>query len=130
MNMLNINLGDCPVRLDENGNPIKPTIFIDMKAWARMAIDNSISGIGPTPSPKDLYDGWMVNNFKDDFLITFTKKDGTERTLHVTHEIPDDKKPKGIKPTVENQDILRVFVKDLQEWRSIRYDSILTLRSV
>lgn len=120
---LNWNPGDC-------GDPSNRKVFLDFKAWKRMEECISEGNDSPVRSFKESYDGWMVNNFKEDFLITFIKKDGTERTLHVTHDIPEDKKPKGIKPIKENQDVLRVFVKDLQEWRSIRYDSILTLRSV
>lgn len=117
------NPGDC--RPGSNNK-----IFIDFKAWNQMINKIRKENEAELQTFKEEYDSWMVNNFKGDFEITFIKKDGSERTLTVTHDIPEDKTPKGIKPTKENLDILRVFVKDLQEWRSIRYDSILTLRSL
>jgi len=125
LNLENViwNPGDCPLDSERK-------IVIDFKAWKRMEDSISEGNNSPVLTFKQSYDSWMVNNFKEDFCITFIKKNGEERTLLITHDVPEDKKPKGIKPSKENDEILRVFVKDLQEWRSIRYDSILTLRSV
>jgi hypothetical protein len=59
-------------------------------------------------------------------LVTFQKKDGTERKMQCTlaeSEIPDEKSPKGAGKT-QSSDALAVFDVENQGWRSFRFDSI------
>lgn len=110
------NPGDCPA-------DSKPSFYLDIAGWRQLASEEA-----PDATAKQIWDSWAANIGKE-YDITFVKKDGSERTLQVTGVIPDDKAPKGDKHYKENTDILRVFVEDIQEWRSVRYDSILTVRS-
>ena len=68
--------------------------------------------------------------------ITFTKVDGTERTMPCTLD-------PAILPAVElieneekrvprklNMDTLRVFVTDINEWRSFRVDNVISIEGV
>ena len=68
--------------------------------------------------------------------ITFTKVDGTERTMPCTLD-------PAILPTVElienedkrvprklNSDTLRVFVTDINEWRSFRIENLKNIEGV
>jgi len=60
--------------------------------------------------------------------ITFTKKDGTERTITGTlmrDLIPEDKQPKGT-DRVHSTEVQPVYEVDLDEWRSFRWDSVLS----
>lgn len=83
-----------------------------------------------------------INTLLQDYLVSidFVKKDGTNRTLLATAKIPKDKLPKGPKPDAteedvskyeatqqkikDNDNLLRVFDYDKQEWRSVNIDSI------
>lgn len=59
-------------------------------------------------------------------IVTFLKKDGTERVMKCTQNtgiIPENMHPMGTGPAyTENQ--VRVFDVEKQEWRSFRKDSI------
>jgi hypothetical protein len=68
--------------------------------------------------------------------VTFTKVDGTERTMPCTLD-------PTLLPTVEliesedkrvprklNMDTLRVFVTDIKEWRSFRIENLKSIRGV
>lgn len=58
--------------------------------------------------------------------ITFTKKDGSERTMLCTRfidAIPADKRPKGDNST-ETGDNIRVFDLEKQDWRSFNFTSL------
>ena len=58
--------------------------------------------------------------------VTFTKKDGTERTMKCTRSsgmIPVEKQPKGDTST-ETGDNIRVFDLDKQDWRSFNFTSL------
>jgi hypothetical protein len=61
-----------------------------------------------------------------DVLVTFTKADGSERTMRCTKRsssIPQDKTPKGTgRSSPEGTE--RVFDLDKQEWRSFKWDSV------
>ena len=60
-------------------------------------------------------------------FIVFTKKDGTERTMHCTlseSNIPADKKPKAETNSTSSGSALRVFDLEKSEWRSFRWDSV------
>ena len=62
--------------------------------------------------------------------LSFTKvKDGEVRKMRATmkmENIPEDKRPKTDKPPANEDVACRVFDLDLNEWRSFRYDSLLT----
>lgn len=67
----------------------------------------------------------------DQVTVSFTKSDGTERTMVCTlveGKIPTDKQPK----TKESEgsstvgSAVRVFDLEKQEWRSFRWDSVKT----
>lgn len=64
--------------------------------------------------------------------IVFTKVDGTQRLMNCTKNmslVPGDKHPKGDgKPTPAN--IIKVFDVDINEWRSFKYDSIISINGV
>ena len=60
-------------------------------------------------------------------VVTFNKKDGTERTMRCTTNeavIPRDMLPKGTGRAV-NGDVQVVFDLDLNQWRSFRLDSVI-----
>jgi len=60
--------------------------------------------------------------------VTFTKKDGTERKIVGTlmHDlIPADKLPKGT-DRVHSTDVQPVYEVDLDQWRSFRWDSVVS----
>lgn len=67
-------------------------------------------------------------------LVTFTKVDGTERTMPCTLdptllpvvEITEEKKV----PRKLNAETLRVFVTDIQEWRSFRIENLKNIEGV
>jgi len=69
----------------------------------------------------------LVDNLSE-VRIKFTKKDGTERDMLCTlaeSKIPEDKKPKS--DTTITDDVLRVFDLEKQDWRSFRWDSIISV---
>jgi hypothetical protein len=62
--------------------------------------------------------------------VTFTKKDGSEREMVCTLDsarIPEEKLPKGSTRT-KSEESLAVFDVEKEEWRSFRWDSIVTIR--
>ena len=68
-------------------------------------------------------------------VVTFTKKDGTERAMASTlsdHYMPTTEKrvaPNGeaLSPKVkENPDVLKVFDIEAEAWRSFRLDSVIS----
>jgi hypothetical protein len=61
-------------------------------------------------------------------LVTFTKKDGSERVMKCTLQtnfIPESYIPKGTGHKV-SEDILSVFDVEASGWRSFRWDSVKT----
>lgn len=73
---------------------------------------------------------WLKEMLHDqkisEMCITFTKTDGTERTLRCTLRedlIPTDKAPKGTGSTV-TETTQRVFDLDIGEWRSFRWENV------
>jgi alpha-glucosidase (family GH31 glycosyl hydrolase) len=66
----------------------------------------------------------------EDVLVTFTKKDGTERKMRCTlaeSRIPTDKQPKSAKEKTDSDVIPAsqpVFDLDINEWRAFRWDSL------
>jgi hypothetical protein len=68
--------------------------------------------------------------------VCFTKADGTERKMLCTlveSKIPEDKRPKS---TTETQSAstagssVRVFDTEKQEWRSFRFESVISIDGV
>lgn len=59
--------------------------------------------------------------------ITFTKKDGTERTFERATRnmsvVPEDKLPNGT--GVDADGVVKVFVEDIGEWRSFREENLV-----
>ncbi len=77
---------------------------------------------------------WLLGLLKDenikDVCVTFTKKDGTQRDLYCTlaeSRIPSEKTPKEQTDRVSSEEALRVFDVEKQDWRSFRWDSVLTV---
>ncbi|MDR3503024.1 MAG: SH3 beta-barrel fold-containing protein [Legionella sp.] len=71
--------------------------------------------------------------------VVFTKVDGTNRIMNCTLSprlIPpapvlteeEQAKKAAKKPRKENPDVVAVFDTDLQSWRSMRYDSIISVQ--
>jgi hypothetical protein len=59
-------------------------------------------------------------------LITFTKKDGSERKMRCTlseNVIPSEKMPKNAKKS-QSDDAIAVFDVEKSDWRSFRFDSV------
>jgi hypothetical protein len=74
----------------------------------------------------------------DTVKVIFTKADGTERVIKCTLDfeiIPEDKHPKtSDKAVVENTEFkrtaLRVFDVDVQEWRSFKPETVLSINGL
>ena len=65
----------------------------------------------------------------EEVLIVFTKSDGTQRKMRCTTKediIPADKAPKGTEKKL-SETTQRVFDLDLGEWRSFRYDNVISV---
>lgn len=65
-------------------------------------------------------------------IVTFTKVDGTIRSMPCT--LTSNLLPPSLmrentekKERKVNTDVLRVFVTDIQEWRSFRIDSVISI---
>jgi hypothetical protein len=70
---------------------------------------------------------WMRDMLRTgEMTVTFTKKDGTERSMLCTlmeSGIPNEKAPKNIGKT-PSDDAIAVFDVEKQDWRSFRFDSV------
>jgi hypothetical protein len=66
--------------------------------------------------------------------VTFTKVDGTERTMPCTLDptiLPQvEIKEEKVFPRKLNIDTLRVFVTDIKEWRSFRIENLIEIKGV
>ncbi len=65
---------------------------------------------------------------KGPVIVTFTKSNGEERVMKCTtneFDIPLEHFPKGTGPHHTNE-VQRVFDLDKQEWRSFRWDSVIS----
>ena len=78
----------------------------------------------------------LVENLKDgEVVVTFKKKDGTERIMRCTKSfdvIPEEKHPKTTsdtiaKSTTTNTDLIMVWDLDKEGWRSFDYKSLLKI---
>lgn len=64
--------------------------------------------------------------------VVFTKVDGSSRTMRCTTNdkyIREDMKPKGGVVNYSDQ-VKRVFDIDIDEWRSFRTDSVISIREL
>lgn len=65
--------------------------------------------------------------------IVFTKKDGTQRAMQCTlnqKRIPVEKQPKSLEETTDSTSVpaaIRVFDLEKLEWRSFRWDSLISI---
>lgn len=81
-------------------------------------------------SEKDLkiFKKWLTGHLKyGPTTVTFTKKDGTERTMNCT--LKEDLLPKSIaeSKTKKSNESIAVFDLEKNEWRAFRWDSIKTV---
>lgn len=61
--------------------------------------------------------------------VSFIKTDGDRRDMPCTLNedlIPEDKLPKTTPKTQSTDSVAKVFVTDIQQWRSFRWDSIVS----
>ena len=69
-----------------------------------------------------------LHDAKSSVCVTFTKKDGSSRSMQCTlseGRIPAEKQPKNQEASSQTSgSAVRVFDTDKQEWRSFRWDSI------
>lgn len=68
---------------------------------------------------------------EDEVVVTFTKRDGSERTMQCTlssSRIPTEQLPKtepgSSSAKTYSEEAIRVFDTEKSEWRSFRWDSI------
>lgn len=79
--------------------------------------------------------GLLHDSATKDLCVTFTKKDGTERSMQCTlieGKIPSDKLPKSKEADSEvvsngSGSTVRVFDTEKSEWRSFRWDTVTKL---
>jgi hypothetical protein len=73
---------------------------------------------------------WLKGRLHDgseDVLVTFTKKDGSERVMRCTlaeSRIPSEHAPKSEGTTKKNDDSLAVYDVEKSGWRSFRWESL------
>ena len=75
-----------------------------------------------------IVDGYLTNG--ETITVTFTKKDGTERTMYCTRNaaaIPQDKQPKGSGKT-KAEHIIVAFDLEKGEWRSFSEESVKSVQ--
>jgi hypothetical protein len=70
---------------------------------------------------------WLLGLLKEgEIALSFTKKDGSDRTMRCTLQdkyiIPYEKKTNRVK--TQSNETLSVWDLDKNEWRSFRYDSV------
>ena len=72
----------------------------------------------------------MLANLREGVCrVTFTKKNGETRQMLCTlemKEIPESKRPIGESTIKPNPEVIRVFDKEKEEWRSFRVDSVIS----
>lgn len=81
-------------------------------------------------SDQNIFKEWLKGTLTDGVVVvTFLKKDGTERKMSCTLNsnlvvLQERKTDREITPSLET---CKVFDLEKQEWRSFRYDSILSV---
>lgn len=85
--------------------------------------------VNTSPEFKTWLTGLLHDENIKDVCVAFTKKDGTKRELHCTlveSRIPSEKTPKESSRST-SEEALRVYDVEKQDWRSFRWDSVLTV---
>ena len=70
----------------------------------------------------------ILQDLKEDVLeILFKKKDGSERLMFATlkESMLPTTEPLKEKTVVENDNVIRCFDVEIEEWRSFRVDSVI-----
>ena len=73
---------------------------------------------------------WIKSRLSDaseDVLVTFTKKDGSERVMRCTlseSRIPAEFAPKSETTAKKNDEVQAVYDVEANGWRSFRWDSV------
>lgn len=87
-----------------------------------------------TPEDMAKFKPWLRDMLKmGPVVVTFTKKDGTERVLHCTTSaelVPQEPIVEGAEPKREkkvNEDVMPVYDLEAKHWKSFRWDSIKTV---
>lgn len=78
----------------------------------------------------DQRNAWLRDALKQDLNITFTKVDGTERTMPCTLRadvLPPQPVTENKKPKVHKPETLSVWVLDKNEWRSFRVMNVTSV---
>ena len=78
----------------------------------------------------DQRNAWLRDALKQDLNITFTKVDGTERTMPCTlraDALPPQPVVESKKPKVHKPETLSVWVLDKNEWRSFRVMNVTSV---
>ena len=89
-----------------------------------------------TPEFKNWLKGILHDDSTKNLCVTSTKKDGTHREMFCTlaeSKIPTEKQPKSqasdsTTTGSRNDESVRVFDTEKQEWRSFRWDSVKEVR--
>ena len=80
----------------------------------------------------DQRNNWLRDALKEDLSVTFTKVDGTERTMPCTLREgiipakPVDIGSKSNEKRLANMNVLSVWCLDKQEWRSFRINNVIS----
>jgi len=74
----------------------------------------------------------LLNELNDGILeVTFTKRDGTKRVMNATlMEELITVQPNGNGTAYENDEVIRCFDTDIEQWRSFRVDSVIETKVV
>ena len=92
--------------------------------WTKLMTASENAEFVKTPEFRE----WLINVLADEknpTTVTFTKKDGTERTMRCTRspvQIPEDQHPKN--GTGDSDTAIRVFDLDKSEWRSFVVENV------
>lgn len=77
------------------------------------------------------FKGYLTNLLQNGVVeVNFTKADGTERKMTCTLQesvLPVAETKENDKPRTESQEALRVWDISINEWRSFRLDSIISV---
>lgn len=95
-------------------------------------INTQVQNQFDTDEGKEWIRGLLHDHDIKDLRITFTKKDGTQRTMRPTlieSRIPLEKQPKTKTEISETSgSAIRVFDTEVKEWRSFRWESITEVK--
>jgi len=81
----------------------------------------------------DQRNGWLRQALKDDLNITFTKVDGTERSMPCTlraEALPPQTVTEHHKTRVFKPETLSVWCLDKKEWRSFRVMNVISVKKL